>query len=306
MKNIPKALREELSQKCTLRPLKTEKIQISKEDGTRKYLFRLEDGNTIESVLMRYRHGNSVCVSSQVGCAMGCSFCASTLDGLVRNLSASEMLGQVYMIQKETGERVSNVVIMGMGEPLANYDNAVRFIKLLSDEKTLHISQRNITMSTCGIVPMIDRLADEDLKITLALSLHAPSDEIRRQIMPIAERYSIDEIMDACRRYFEKTGRRVTFEYCMIGGVNDARSHAEQLAGRLKGMGAHVNLIPVNPTPENNCAESSEKNISMFRKILENSGITVTRRREMGRDISGACGQLRRRTVLSEHAAAQK
>ncbi len=306
MKNIPKTLRDELSQKCTLRPLETEKVQISKEDGTRKYLFRLEDGNMIESVLMRYRHGNSVCVSSQVGCAMSCSFCASTLDGLIRNLSASEMLGQVYMIQQDTGERVSNVVIMGMGEPLTNYDNVVRFIRLLSDEKTLHISQRNITMSTCGIVPAIDRLADEDLKITLALSLHAPSDDIRRRIMPVAEKYSIDEILGACRRYFEKTGRRVTFEYCMIGGVNDSKPHAKQLADMLKGTGAHVNLIPVNPTPENNCKESSEKNISGFRKILENSGITVTRRREMGRDISGACGQLRHKTVLSERAAAQK
>ncbi|MBR6349744.1 MAG: 23S rRNA (adenine(2503)-C(2))-methyltransferase RlmN, partial [Lachnospiraceae bacterium] len=258
---------------------------------------KLFDDNLIESVMMRYKHGNSVCVSSQVGCAMGCSFCASTLGGLVRNLSAGEILGQIYEIQKETGERVSNVVVMGMGEPMANYGNVMDFVRILSDENSLHISQRNITISTCGLVPQIIALSNEGLKITLALSLHAPNDEIRRRIMPIANKYSIDEILDACRTYFDNTGRRVTFEYCLIDGVNDLPAHARELAGRLKGMNAHVNLIPVNPTPENNYGQAKEKDIQVFKDILEEGGITTTRRREMGRDISGACGQLRQQTL---------
>lgn len=299
MSNIPKDLKQRLSETCTLNTLTVRRVQTSKADGTKKYLFSLEDGNLIESVMMRYRHGNSVCVSSQVGCAMGCSFCASTLNGCIRNLHASEILGQVYEIQKDIGERVSNVVIMGMGEPLVNYDNVMTFVRILSDEKALHVSQRNITISTCGIVPSIDRLSQESLKVTLALSLHAPNDRIRRQIMPVAKKYSMDEILSACDRYFESTGRRVTFEYCLIDGINDRPEHARELASRLKGRNAHVNLIPVNPTPENDYGAAAEKDIRKFLEILEAEGIQATRRREMGRDIDGACGQLR---YKEEHA----
>lgn len=297
MTNLSKDLRKQLDEECTLKPLETERVLVSEIDGTRKYLFRLEDGELIESVMMPYKHGNSVCVSSQVGCAMGCAFCASTIGGLIRNLTASEILGQVYAIQRDTGERVSNVVIMGMGEPLANFDNVIRFIRILSDEKALHISQRNITISTCGIVPAMLRLADEDLKVTLALSLHAPDDEIRQQLMPVAQQFAYDDVLDACDHYFEKTGRRVTFEYCLIDQVNDTPKHAEKLAGRLKGRHAHVNLIPVNPNPENDFSAAKEQDIAGFKAVLERSGITVTRRREMGRDINGACGQLRRRAL---------
>ncbi len=299
MSNIPKNLKQRLNESCTLNTLTVRRVQTSKVDGTKKYLFSLEDGNLIESVMMRYKHGNSVCVSSQVGCAMGCSFCASTLNGCIRNLHASEILGQVYEIQKDIGERVSNVVIMGMGEPLVNYDNVMSFVRILSDEKALHVSQRNITISTCGIVPAIDRLSQESLKVTLALSLHAPNDRIRRQIMPVAKKYSMDEILSACDRYFESTGRRVTFEYCLIDGINDRPEHARELASRLKGRNAHVNLIPVNPTPENDYGAAAEKDIRRFLEILEEEGIQATRRREMGRDIDGACGQLR---YKEEHA----
>ena len=297
MTNLPRTLREELAETCTLRPLTKREVLTSKIDGTKKYLFELWDGNLIESVMMPYKHGNSVCVSSQVGCNMGCSFCASTINGCVRNLAASEILGQVYEIQKDTGERVSNVVVMGMGEPLVNYDNVVRFVRIISDENALHISQRNITISTCGIVPAIISLSDESLKVTLALSLHAPNDEIRRRIMPVAKTYGIRDVLNACDLYFEKTGRRVTFEYCLIHQVNDQPVHARQLASLLKGRGAHVNLIPVNPTPENRYGAAKEKDIERFRKILEDANITTTRRREMGRDISGACGQLVRRKL---------
>ena len=297
MKNLPAALREKLEADCEIRNVVKKNVLISGIDGTRKYLFELNDHQYIESVMMRYRHGNSVCVSSQVGCAMGCRFCASTIGGLIRNLTASEILSQIYEIQKDTGERVSNVVIMGMGEPLTNYNNVMDFIRLISDENTLHISQRNITISTCGIVPAIISLSKESLKCTLALSLHAPSDEIRRKIMPIAEKYSIKEILHACDQYFSNTGRRVTFEYCLIDGINDKEEHAKALAKLLKGRNAHINLIPVNPVPENDFGAAKEQDIRMFRKILEEAGINVTRRREMGRDISGACGQLVRRTV---------
>lgn len=297
MKNIPKTLKEKLSDSCELRNVTKRNVLVSQIDGTRKYLFELNDHNLIESVMMRYKHGNSVCVSSQVGCAMGCKFCASTIGGMIRNLTASEILSQVYEIQKDTGERVSNIVIMGMGEPMTNYDNVTAFVRLISAENTLHISQRNITISTCGIVPAIIRLSKESLKCTLALSLHAPNDEIRRTIMPIADKFSIKDVLCACDAYFHETGRRVTFEYCLIDGINDKEIHARELAALLKGKNAHVNLIPVNPTPENNFGAAKEHDINVFKKILEDSGITATRRREMGRDISGACGQLVRRTI---------
>ncbi|MBQ1285066.1 MAG: 23S rRNA (adenine(2503)-C(2))-methyltransferase RlmN [Lachnospiraceae bacterium] len=296
MTNLPESLRKELSEKCDIVNITKKKVLTSSIDGTKKYLFELQDGHLIESVMMRYKHGNSVCVSSQVGCAMGCSFCASTLNGCVRDLRASEILDQVYEIQKDIGERVSNIVIMGMGEPLINYDHVVGFVRIVSAENALHISQRNITISTCGIVPAIIKLSKEQLKVTLALSLHAPNDDIRKAIMPIAKKYSMQEILDACDSYFQETGRRVTFEYCLIDQVNDRPEHARELAKRLKGKGAHVNLIPVNPTPENHYHEAKEKEIRLFTQILEDSQITVTRRREMGRDISGACGQLVRRS----------
>ena len=296
MSNLPAGLREELAGKCDIVNITKKKVETSALDGTKKYLFELEDGNLIESVMMRYKHGNSVCVSSQVGCAMGCSFCASTLNGCVRDLRTSEILDQVYEIQKDIGERVSNIVIMGMGEPLLNYDNVVGFVRLVSAENALHISQRNITISTCGIIPAIIKLSKEQLKVTLALSLHAPNDEVRKTLMPVAKKYSMQEILDACDSYFRETGRRVTFEYCLIDAVNDRPEHARELAKRLKGKGAHVNLIPVNPTPENHYREAKEKDIRAFAAIPEENQITVTRRREMGRDISGACGQLVRRS----------
>lgn len=294
MSNVSKALREKLRQQYTLTALKLVEVKISKIDGTRKYLFRLADGNVIESVWMQYHHGNSVCISSQVGCRMGCRFCASTLDGLERNLTAGEMLDQIYRIQADTGERVSNIVIMGSGEPMDNYDNVVRFIRLISHEQGLNISQRNITVSTCGIVPGIRRLAKEGLSVTLALSLHAPNDEVRKTLMPIANRYRIQEILDACQEYFEETGRRLTFEYSLVSGVNDNLEEARALASLLKGMHGHVNLIPVNPIQERDYVQSDRRAIEAFQHYLESQKIAVTVRREMGRDINGACGQLRK------------
>ncbi len=302
MSNLAKGLREKLKEQYTLTALKVVEVKTSRIDGTRKYLFRLADGNVIESVWMQYHHGNSVCISSQVGCRMGCRFCASTLDGLERNLTASEMLDQIYRIQADTGERVSNVVIMGSGEPMDNYDNVVRFVRLISDEKGLNISQRNITISTCGIVPGIQKLAEEGLSVTLALSLHAPNDEVRRTLMPIANRYGLREVLAACREYFEKTGRRLTFEYSLVSGVNDNLDEARELAALLKGMHGHVNLIPVNPIKERDFVQSDQKAIQAFLHYLEKQGIAVTVRREMGRDINGACGQLRKSFLEEEHA----
>lgn len=294
MSNLSKALREKLRQQYTLTALNPVEVKISKIDGTRKYLFRLSDGNVIESVWMQYHHGNSVCISSQVGCRMGCRFCASTLDGLERNLTAGEMLDQIYRIQADTGERVSNIVIMGSGEPMDNYDNVVRFIRLISHDQGLNISQRNITVSTCGIVPGIRRLAKEGLSVTLALSLHAPTDEVRKTLMPIANKYRIQEILDACQEYFEETGRRLTFEYSLVSGVNDNLEEARALASLLKGMHGHVNLIPVNPIQERDYVQSDRRAIEAFQHYLESQKIAVTVRREMGRDINGACGQLRK------------
>ena len=294
MSNISKGLREQLKERFELTALSVVDVKESQIDGTRKYLFRLSDGNVIESVWMQYHHGNSVCISSQVGCRMGCRFCASTLDGLERNLTAAEMLDQIYRIQTLTGERVSNVVIMGSGEPMDNYDNVVRFVRMISGEQGLHISQRNITVSTCGLVPEMRRLAEEDLQITLALSLHAPNDEVRKSLMPIARRYALADVLDACRYYFERTGRRMTFEYSLVSGVNDNLSEAKALAALLKGMHGHVNLIPVNPIKERDYVQSGQKAIQDFKNYLEKNGINVTIRREMGRDINGACGQLRK------------
>lgn len=293
MTNLPKALREKLSA-YPITALKAADVQVSKLDGTRKYLFCLSDGNVIESVLMRYKHGNSVCISSQVGCRMGCRFCASAIGGLTRNLLASEMLDQIYRIQDITGERVSNVVVMGTGEPLDNYENLLRFIHILTGEGGLHISQRNITVSTCGLVPQIRELAEEKLQITLALSLHAPNDAKRQELMPIARRYSMDEVLDACRDYFDKTGRRLTFEYSLVAGVNDSDEDAAELCARIRGMNCHVNLIPVNPIKERSFVRSTREAVENFKIKLEKCGINGTIRREMGSDIDGACGQLRK------------
>lgn len=297
MTNISKKLKEDLNDDCYLASLRQIEVQQSKLDGTRKYLFALEDGNVIESVLMRYKHGNSVCISSQVGCRMGCRFCASTLDGLVRGLTPSEMLDQIYKIGKDIGERISNVVVMGTGEPMDNYDNLLKFIHLLTDENGLNISQRNLTVSTCGIVPRMRQLADEKLAITLALSLHASNQEKRKELMPVANSYDIHEVIDACKYYFEQTKRRVTFEYSLVGGVNDTDEDATELAALIKGMNCHINLIPVNPIKERDFVQSESQVIVAFKNKLEKYGITVTIRREMGRDIDGACGQLRKKYI---------
>lgn len=297
MTNLSKSLREKLKENCTYTCLEPVEILTSALDGTQKYLFRLADGNVVESVLMKYKHGNSVCISTQVGCRMGCRFCASTIGGLTRHLEVSEMLDEVYRIQRISGERVSNLVLMGTGEPLDNYEHVVKFIHMLSDEHGLNISQRNITLSTCGIVPKIRELAKEGLQITLALSLHASSQEKRKELMPIAYKYEIGDVLEACRYYFEQTGRRLTFEYSLVGGVNDTDGDAAELAKMLRGMNCHVNLIPVNPIKEREFVQSEKKVIADFKNKLEKCGINVTIRREMGRDIQGACGQLRRAYV---------
>ena len=294
MTNLSASLREELKKRCPHTSLQLIQFQESKLDGTRKYLFGLHDGHVVESVWMKYHHGNSVCISSQVGCRMGCRFCASTLDGLARNLEPWEMLEQIYSIIRHTGERVSNIVMMGTGEPLDNYDNALKFLSLISGEKGLNISQRNITLSTCGIVPNIRRLAEEGLQITLALSLHATTDEKRKQLMPVAYKYTLEEVLNACQYYFEKTGRRVSFEYSLVAGVNDRLEDARELAQLVKGMNCHINLIPVNPIKERDYKQSEKRQINEFREYLEKKKIAATVRREMGRDIDGACGQLRR------------
>ena len=294
MSNISAKLRLKLKEDCILLNVEEILYKESAIDKTRKYLFRLPDGNIIESVFMRYKHGNSVCISSQVGCRMGCRFCASTLDGLLRNLSTSEMLDQIYKISRSTGERVSNIVLMGAGEPMDNLDNVLKFIEIINSEQGLNISQRNITVSSCGLVPKIKELADKKLQITLALSLHAADDETRKSLMPIANKYSIKEVLDACRYYFDTTKRRVSFEYGLVAGVNDTKEEALKLSRLIKNMQAHVNLIPINPIKERDYKEPTHKNVLAFKQILEKSGIQATVRREMGRDIDGACGQLRR------------
>ena len=302
MTNLSKDFRKECEERYTYTSLTPVRIQESSIDGTKKFLFALADGNLVESVWMRYKHGNSVCISSQVGCRMGCRFCASTLDGLERSLEPSEMLDQIYAITRLTGERVSNVVVMGIGEPMDNYDNVVKFVRMISDENGLNISQRNLTVSTCGIVPRMRQLADEKLQITLALSLHATTDEKRKRLMPIANKYSIKELMDVCKYYFEQTGRRITFEYSLVGGVNDTDEDAEELIALAKSVGSHVNLIPVNPIKERDYVQSEAGRIQAFKNKLEKNKINVTIRREMGRDIDGACGQLRRNSRSAKEA----
>lgn len=300
MKNVPKDLKESLCEEYPFPEMKVVREKTSLDGGTTKYVFKLHDGYVIESVLMRYRYGNSVCISSQVGCRMGCTFCASTLLGLSRQLAPSEMLSQIYTIEKMSGQRVSNVVVMGTGEPLDNFDNLVTFLRMLTDERGLHISQRNITVSTCGLVPAIKRLADYKFSITLAISLHAPTDEERQMIMPIAKRYKISEILEATDYYFMVTGRRISYEYGLIEGKNDDEETALKLSNLLKGKNCHVNLIPINPIKERDYRSTGKKGVSRFKNILENNGINVTIREEMGRDIDAACGQLRKEYIDDE------
>ncbi len=292
LNNLPASLRGKLKENCLLCTCKTVKRQIS-SDGTRKYLFELYDGERIESVFMRYRHGNTVCVSTQAGCRMGCSFCASTIKGLKRSLYASEILLQIFEIRADTGERISNVVLMGMGEPLDNYENVIRFLHLANDEKGLGIGYRHISLSTCGLIDKMDRLSEEGLPVTLSVSLHAPNGDIRKAIMPVANRYGYDELLEACVRYEQKTKRRISFEYALISGVNDRPEHALELAGRLKGTLCHVNLIPLNHTERKGYKRSERDAVQAFAATLEKHGITATVRRSLGNDISAACGQLK-------------
>lgn len=294
MTNLSKSLREKLDEKAAINGVEIVRKLVSQIDGTRKYLFALSDGAIIESVLMKYEHGNTVCISTQVGCRMGCKFCASTLEGVERGLTAGEMLSQIYAIQKDCGERVHGTVLMGSGEPLDNYDNVVKFLRLINDPKGQNMGQRHITLSTCGLVEKIYALAEEDLQITLAVSLHAPNDGIRTQTMPIARVYSMERLLQACRDYAEKTKRRITFEYALIHGVNDGDEHAWELVKKLRDMLCHVNLIPVNDVKERNYIKSTADRVKRFAGILNENGVETTVRRKLGSDIDAACGQLRR------------
>ena len=294
MTNLSKGLREKLSETASINGVEIVRKLVSQIDGTRKYLFALSDGAIIESVLMKYEHGNTVCISTQVGCRMGCKFCASTLDGVERGLTAGEMLSQIYTIQQDCGERVHGTVLMGSGEPLDNYDNVVKFLRLINDPKGQNMGQRHITLSTCGLVEKMYDLAEEDLQITLAVSLHAPNDGIRTQTMPIAKVYSMDRLLQACRDYADKTKRRITFEYALIHGVNDGDEHAWELVKKLRDMLCHVNLIPVNDVKERNYVKSTADRVKRFAGILNENGVETTVRRKLGSDIDAACGQLRR------------
>ena len=300
MTNLSKTLREKLNELCTLTVPKVERKQVSKLDGTIKYLWMLEDGNCVETVLMRYKHGNTVCVSSEIGCALGCAFCASTIGGLVRRLTAAEILSQVIFTQKDSGLPISNIVLMGIGEPLDNFDNVMRFLELVNHPDGMNIGMRHISLSTCGLVDKIDKLAELQLQLTLSVSLHAPDDATRSQIMPVNRAVGVERLFDCCRRYFETTGRRISYEYAMIDGVNDSDAQADLLARHLKGTPGHVNLIPLNDVRESKLKPS--KRVSAFQKRLESYGITVTVRRKLGGDIDASCGQLRRKTLHLEDA----
>lgn len=300
MNNIPKSLREKLEKVSYIGNIKQELALESKVDKCKKYLFELNDGNIVETVMMDYGDRITVCISNQVGCRMGCKFCASTLEGMVRNLTAGEILSEVLIGQKLLGERISNIVLMGSGEPLDNYDNVMKFLEIVNADYGLNIGQRHITLSTCGLVPKIREMADKEMQVTLAISLHAVSDEKRKTIMPIANKYSISEILDACNYYIEKTGRRITFEYSLVSGVNDTKEDAKSLGRLLKGMLCHVNLIPVNEIKENEFKKSTKKDIETFLNTLKTYGVEATVRREMGSDINAACGQLRRSYIKSK------
>ena len=302
MTNLPQSLRSALAEKYPLCIPEVLRRQESQKDGTIKYLWKLSDGNCVETVLMRYHYGNTVCISTEVGCRMGCAFCASTLGGLVRKLEPYEMLDQVLFTQVDSGLPVSHIVLMGIGEPLDNFDHVMRFLELVNSPEGMNISMRHISLSTCGLVPMIDALAEKKLQLTLSVSLHAPEDEIRNRIMPVNKAYPTEELLQACRRYYEKTGRRISFEYAMIDGVNDTPEAARTLLKRLKGMGAHMNLIPLNHVEESPLKPSTRQAVMRFQKILEDGGIPATVRRTLGGDIDASCGQLRRNyTKNNEH-----
>lgn len=302
MTNLPKDLRARLQETAVAQPVEIIDMRQSQLDDTVKFLFGLKDGNCVEGVLMHYHHGYTLCISTQVGCRMGCTFCASTLDGCLRSLTPGEMLGEILCANRFLAgkDRVHNVVLMGSGEPLDNYDNVMTFLRLLREPDGVSIGLRNVSLSTCGIVPRMYDLAEESLPVTLSVSLHAPNDEIRRQTMPIAKVYPMDDLLDACRNYIEKTGRRVIFEYALVGGVNCEEKHAVELASRLRGMQCHVNLIPLNAVEERHLQGVNERTVSDFLKALERLHISATRRREMGDDIEGACGQLRRKTIMEK------
>lgn len=295
MKNVPSGLRSSLTENCYISIPKAVLEQRSAADGTRKCLYEFSDGARVEAVFMKYSYGNSICISSQVGCRMGCTFCASTMDGKERDLSAGEMLGEVLCMRNLTGENINHVVIMGMGEPFDNYDQIAKFLRLINAPEGVNMSMRNITVSTCGIIPMISRFADDFPQVNLAVSLHAPNDDIRRRTMPVAGKYGYDELMKACREYTEKTHRRITFEYALIHDVNDSKENAEELAARLKGWLTHVNLIPLNEVEGRAYKTASGRNVADFKEILEKRGVAVTIRRTLGSDIDAACGQLRGR-----------
>ena len=295
MTNLPKDLRDKLKSEFTLTVPKVARKQMSKQDGTIKYLWELSDGNCIESVLMRYHHGNTVCISSQVGCRMGCAFCASTVAGKVRDLTPAEMLDQVLFTQLDSGLEISNIVLMGIGEPMDNLDTVLRFLELVNHPDGMNIGMRHISLSTCGVIPGIRRLADLGLQLTLSVSLHAPDSETRSKIMPVNRAYDVEKLFDACHDYFKKTGRRISFEYAMIDGVNDQDWQADLIAAKLKGMPGHVNLIPLNDVVESPFKPS--KRIAAFQKRLESHGITATVRRSLGGDIDASCGQLRRKAM---------
>ena len=295
MTNLPKSLRDVLAERYPICAPEVVRKQESKKDGTIKYLWKLSDGNCVETVLMRYHYGNTVCISTEVGCRMGCAFCASTLGGLVRKLEPFEMLDQVLFTQVDSGLPIGHIVLMGIGEPLDNFDNVMRFLELVNSPDGMNISMRHISLSTCGLVPGIDKLAERKLQLTLSVSLHAPTDEIRNTIMPVNKAYPTEELLQACRRYYDATGRRISFEYAMIAGVNDTEEHAKLLLKRLKGMGAHMNLIPLNHVEESPLKPSTRGAVMRFQKILEDGGIPATVRRTLGGDIDASCGQLRRK-----------
>ena len=298
MTDLPKALREALKETCALTVPTVERKQTSKEDGTVKYLWRLPDGNCIETVLMRYRHGNTVCVSSQVGCNMGCAFCASALGGKVRDLTPAEILDQVIFTRKDSGESISNIVLMGIGEPLDNLENVLRFLELVNHPDGMNIGMRHISLSTCGLIKKIDKLAPLGLQLTLSVSLHAPDDETRSRLMPVNRGVGVDPLLETCRRYFETTGRRISYEYAVIDGVNDSNAQADRLARLLRGQPGHVNLIPLNDVAESPLRPS--RRVRQFQQRLEGHGVTVTVRRSLGGDIDASCGQLRRKHIQQQ------
>jgi 23S rRNA (adenine2503-C2)-methyltransferase len=300
MTDLSKPLREKLEAEFFISAPRVLRRQVSEIDGTIKYLWELADGNAVETVLMRYHHGNTVCISTQVGCRMGCAFCASTIGGLVRSLTAGEMLDEVLFTQADSGEKISNIVLMGIGEPLDNFDNVLRFLRLVNDERGMNIGMRHISLSTCGLTERFDKLAQLHLQLTLSVSLHGPDDETRNLLMPVNRSRGVDDLYAACGRYFKETGRRISFEYAMIDGVNDTPRHAQELARRVRPLGGHVNLIPLNHVEERAFAPSSKEHIKQFMDILQQNGVNVTVRRRLGSDVDASCGQLRRKMAADQ------